>query len=240
MKTIIGFIAALFLTAAVHAQNLPFPGPWYGIRNISTPVTLGTGLAASGTTLNITTTANAPVGSMISVGCISNSTFTGALSVSDGTNTYVTAFTATNSAAVFNSGLLAAQLSSGSTLTVTSAGGWTSGGCDASYVTGISSTTTKDQTVNAAAATATTGTLAQANELAYCLVNGYNSGSPVGTVTFGSGFTLLSQQANHGTDVFTTAWGYKIVAATTAVTCSFTVSGASPFPNTTVVTYKGN
>lgn len=235
--------AALCVALAVtpvapsRAQMMPMPGASSpsGIVPIGTPISLGGTPGNSGTTIVITTGANAPVGSVIIIGCGGNGDFT-TMSVVDGTNTYTTAAIANNTG-LSSTGILGAQLNSGSTITVTGSATIADSFCGAAYVTGLS-TATPDKTVTAAANTATTASLTQANEVAFGMARAFNGGSNPGAVSMTSGFTILNSATNTGTNKFSLALAYLIVAATTAVTFSW--SATITVSSSTVVTYKGN
>ena len=237
------FVATVVFVLTVKAWagiSVAFPGP--GLTNagtvaIGTPVAIGSNTASSGVTLTITTTANAPVGSVIVVGCIANASFT-TIAVADGTNTYTTAVgPISTDIAISNSGILGAQLNSGSSIIVTGGATMATAFCAAAYVTGLS-TATPDKTASASLATVTTASLTQANEIAFGMALAYNSGSNPGAVSMTSGFTILTAQTNYGAAVFSGAFAYKIVAATTAITYSWSATTTNAF--SVVATYKGN
>lgn len=73
--------------------------------------------------------------------------------------------------------------------------------------------------------TLSSGTLAQAAEMVVCVVTGNGSSNPA-TAAESTGFTIIeSKLDNSSYDMF--ALGYKVVAATTAVTPSWTVTGSA-------------
>ncbi len=234
-------IAAFLILAPALAFGMsviiPGPGAGLGVAPIGTPIAIGSNTAAAGTTLVITTTANAPAGSVIVVGCIANGSFT-TIAVADGTNTYTTAAgPVANNNAMSNSAVLGGQLNSGSSITITSGATMATAFCAAAYVTGLS-TATPDKTATASSNTVTTAALTQANEVAFGLALAYNGGASPGAVAMSSGFTILTAQTNYGVDHFSGALAYKIVAATTAVTFSWTASLTAS--QSVIATYKGN
>lgn len=242
MQKIIGaifaavFISCITFSAFSSSLTLTGAGGNSGPAAIGTPILLGSKVQAGGTTIAITTTIDAPAGSVIVVGCLANASFS-TFSIADGANTYTTAISIINSDVISNSGILAAKLNSGSTITATAGATVNDGFCAAAYVTGLSSAT-PDKTASASANSATTAALTIANEIAFGMPLAFNSGSNPGAVSMTSGFSILASQTNYGVDIFSTAFGYKVVSATTAVTFSW--SATTTAAQSIVATYKGN
>lgn len=83
--------------------------------------------------------------------------------------------------------------------------------------------------------TGATATLSQADEIVYGAMTN-NSGANPETVNAGSGYTNLNNSLNGGVQIV--AGEYKVVAATTAVTASFSL-GDGPQWAIVCITYKG-
>lgn len=245
-------LAALFFVSQAAAQGLPFPGPGMPAKPvIGTPASLGSGQSSSSTTVTMTTSADIPAGSLVVVGVSFNKGSSIAVSsVSDGTNSYTLARTSTWNAGPGRVLELwykqnASAVSSGATITATAN---TSSSSNlnmicAAYVTGVQTSSSLDA-VNStvyspgtAYASGSTGTLAQANEIAFGLAGGYTAASAT-VVTEGSGFTqIVERQQGSGSQEFIHL-ARQIVSATTALnyqpSLSVTAYGAS-----IISTFKG-
>lgn len=243
-----GFFHVALLCQAL-AQAIPFPGPG-GVAGpivIGTPTSIGTVVSSNGNpaTETITTTAAIVSGNLVVVAFTTASnplrTITG---VSDGTNTYVKAFAINDAGPFFdlevwykeNAAAVSSSASLTATLSGTAAGSNGFGGA-AFQVSGIIASSSIDKTATQAAVTAsptaTTAALAQANEL---VVGASYTADSTRTFTEASGYTNLFNFIGGTTSRI--GVGYKIVAATTAVTYNPTLSGSGT-NQLGVATFKG-
>lgn len=178
----------------------------------------------SGSSLAITTSATAPIGSRIIV--LGGNNVSASLTCSDGTNTYSTLDTSDMSAntmfiRVFGSNQLTSALNSGSTITIS--GGASIRYAMAFYLVGVTTgppiTDITGQTANGSSGTPTTlntGTLAISNEFVLGIITSVNApGQPGGWTTIAS----TNQSTNY------VSWAYKIVASTSSVGYSPTSGG---------------
>lgn len=211
---------------------------------IGTPASLGSGQSSSSSTVTMTTGAAIPGGSLAVVAISFNKSSTISVSsVSDGTNSYTRARTSTWDAS--NARVVelwykenASGVSSGATITATAS--VTSDAnvnmIAAAYVTGVETASALDAVNSTRYAPSTsyasgsTGTLSQADEIAFGVAAGYTASSAA-TVTEGSGFTqIVERQQGSGAQEFIHL-AYEIVAATTALnyqpSLSVTSYGAS-------------
>lgn len=217
---------------------------------IGTPLSLGTKRTGAVTSQTITTVNSSPSGALITVfasiqsggvpyiGCTDSAgnTYTAAGSVQNfGSAGQVQIFVCENAAALASSG----------TITVT----WTNavkGVIGACSTTGIATSSSQDQYTSPVIAvpppdpttitTNTTGTLAQADEVAFNVTCPWDR---VSGWTPGSGFTAL---LNSGGDADTELYvDYKITAATTALNSSpsWTNINTPMRVGTTLITFKG-
>lgn len=205
---------------------LPGIIPVFNRPPLKAPVLLGSMADATfSASWSVVTTAIAPAGSVIVVSVACNGTASSP-SVSDGVNTY-TLLASTGATSALYAARLKAALPSGTTITYNS--GSNSGGdrfMAAAYIVGAA-TTSADVTASSASTTATSGALAQPNEIALGMAFAYNSGASPGAITETSGFTSIFSSVNFGGDHFTVDFVYKIVSATTAVTLSWSASATS-------------
>lgn len=249
------FALATWASMAVAQVGMPWPGPGgvSALPAIGTPVSLGCVQGTFGTTTTtLTTTAAIPAGSLVVVGIIAGfgttQTITG---VSDGTNTYSAAVTNAWDATSNLVGSIwqkpaAAAVGSSASLTATYSGN-TVGSPNvptvcAAYVTGIIASTPLDKTNSGktlpgtAQASGTTGTLTQANEIAFGYLGGFSSCT---SVTEGSGFTTItpSPKLQGVANNWCGNLAFKTVAATTALNYQPTTSSA--FAAAMIATFKG-
>lgn len=218
-----------------------------GVVPIGTPASIGSVSATYSnnlTTGTLTTTGAIPAGSLAVVFInVNANTAPPITAVSDGTNTYVQDGTI---AGTFGTTAIwykenAAAVGSGATITVTftatAAGAGNFYNIAAVTVTGILISSSLDKTATQSSVTATptvtTAALAQANEIAF----GASGDATVTTYTEDATFTnLFNFNASQRFGV-----GYKIVAATTAVTYAPVFGAAGGATTITVIgTYKGN
>lgn len=203
---------------------------------IGTPTDLGRNSAGSGTTLAITTAATASAGTLIVVFTGSSADTDAATGVTDSaSNSYTgaTASTGNTSSRIFYC-MNATQLASGGTITVTY------GNSQAHYavavaVSGVATASALDQETgnnnfSSTGLTLTTGTLSQADEIAFAQMM---AKSP-GTFTEASGFTTFTSVG--GTNKLFPS--YKTVAATTAISYAPSLSGAATISEV-IATFKG-
>lgn len=188
---------------------------------IGTPTTLGSNnTGTSAASLTITTTGAIVAGNLVVVAIYVIGTNPTVTSVSDGTNSYTRA---NNSLSGTGTGELwykenASAVGSSASLTVNFGGTITTSTIAAAQVSGIASSSSYDSAAAAAATgtsttpSATTGTLAQAEEIVFGVVT---VGS-TSTLTESAGFTNLYSLSNGA--AVKLGLGYDIVAATTAVT----------------------
>ena len=258
MKRILALPICAFIiwaSAAVAQIGLPWPGPG-GVNGavipISTPVSLGSSISAAAirSSWTLTTIAAIPAGSLAVV--CTHATFAAAqtvTSVSDGTNSYTAAVTNAfdastqlvsacwikeNAAAVGSSATITVNFSA-NTLAQPSI-------INAGYVVGTLSSGSLDKTNSGlqapgtAYASGTTGTLTQANEIAFGFVDMYNANA---SITEGAGFTAINTIAQGSGSFAQSRFAYQIVAATTALNYQPTASLAT-FGKALIMTIKGN
>lgn len=251
------FFLALALLAwtsfAVAQVGMPWPGPGGKAGNpvITTPVTLGASVssAAARSSWTLTTTNAIPAGALAIV-CV-QAPFAAAqtiTSISDGTNSYTAAVTNAwdastqltvacwikeNAAAVSSSATITANFSA-ATIAASSI-------INAGYVIGTLSSSSLDKTnsgitsAGTAYASGTTGTLTQANEIAFGFVAMYNANA---SVTEGAGFTAINTVALGSGNFDQSRFAYQIVAATTALNYQPSASLAT-FGKALIMTIKG-
>jgi len=212
---------------------------------IGTPTSIGTVTSATGNTASIviTTSANIDATNLVVVFVhIPSDALITVSSVSDGTNTYAKA-AAIDNGANFDSEIWykegATAVGSGGSITITLSGTTTGNngyGAEAVKVTGIATTSALDKTATQNASTAspsvTTATLSQADEIAFgTSMQGNGLTTYTEAATFTNLFNVTPGAINRAGD------GYKIVAATTAVTYAPTFS-ASRSTQTVLATFK--
>lgn len=253
------FLAALFAlwTHVAFAQGGPiFPGPGNTSAAppvIGTPVSLGCALGvAASSSVTLTTTAAIPLGALVVVGVqVGFSTSQAISSVSDGTNTYSAAVSASwDATGALGTGLWqkpnAAAVSSSASLTATfsaaAVGGTNVPVICAAYVTGIQATTPLDKTnfgkfePGTAYASGSTGTLSQVNEIAFGFVGASQNCT---SVTEGSGFTTISPspKLQGAGNQWCGNLAYRMPAVTTAQNYQPTLT--SSFGAALIATFKG-
>lgn len=242
----------LALTPASATTTLPMLGLVSSPIAIAAPVTLGTLVttAASRSSITLTTTAAIPSGALACVAVFVPSTSTNSvIGVTDTINVYARVVQAVwdVSTGVFAELWCkenASALSSAATISVSLSISTNAQPSTASafYVTGTLSASSIDKTNNGttnsgtAYASGSTGTLAQANEIAIGFVGEYNVSV---TLTDGAGFTNLNATAQGGTPFFNTKLSYQIVAATTALNYQPSTSSAT-FGKTLIATFEGH
>lgn len=182
------------------------------------------------TTKGVVTSAPAPIGSTIVVtgGCVGRSIS----SISDSTNTYSSRVSRSSDylglSVFYTATPLAAQLNSGSTISITYSGACaTEGYASIFYITGLSASSgdvAVSGTAVSAAPSLTSGALSQANEIVIGAIAQYNS-SGFNTYTEATGYTMISKSASFGSDGVVLNAAYKTVSATTAVTYNPTPNG---------------
>lgn len=218
---------------------------------IGTPVQLGSSLssAAARSSWTLTTVAAIPAGALVVIGIQALFGVAQTISsVSDGTNTYAAAVTnaweATTQlvdACWFIQN--AAPVASGATITVNFSASTAAQPSiiNAAYVTGILAASSLDKTNSGltsngtAYASGTTGTLAQAKEIAFGFIGAYNANA---TITDGAGFTGLNTTSQGSGGFFQSRLSYQIVAATTALNYQPSTNVAT-FGKALIATFKG-
>lgn len=208
---------------------------------------IGTLVSTNGNTAAMTITTTAPIVAsnlVVAVFAMASNPLRTVSSVSDGTNTYTRAFII-NNGTFYNLEVWykenAIAVSSGASLTATLSGATAGGngyGAAAFQVTGIIASGSLDVTATQAAVTAsptaTTAALAQTNEIA--IGASFTADSSV-TYTEAAGYTNLFNFTGGVTTRI--GIGFKIVAATTAVTYNPTLSGSGT-NQLGVATFKGH
>lgn len=203
---------------------------------IGTPVSLGNNTGST-PTLTITTTANAPIGTVIFV-AVGYANTTDVITVTDTNGNSYTKDKEMSSGAtralIFRSVALTSQLNSGATITVNNPGG-PNIGASAYHVTGLA-TSPIDVISTGASGSSTTPTdsvtTLNAVDIVFGLTN-YNS-APTYTPPGGSWNTLTAATVNDGT----IRWSYQIVASTNTYTFNPTL-GTSQSWDAFVASYKG-
>jgi hypothetical protein len=254
------FLGVLFSLVFAHgafAQSITFPGPGGAVVGAPVPVSAPTGIGSTliGTappgSFTFSTTANIVSGNFLFcyVAWGTNGIITVA-SISDGTNSYTSNASLKGNA---GSGTASSELwfvanasavSSGGTITVTMSGAGS--GANEGTVTWcgqaahVATSSPFDQgsviTTNSSTPSITTGTLAKSNSIV--IGASYNNNLSTPTYTESSGFTNLF--SNTGVIGESYGIGYKITAATTAVTYAPTWSAtASVAMLTTAGVFKG-
>lgn len=246
-------LAILLCVAPALAQvSIPFPGPGMPAKPvIGTPISIGSVVmsAATRSSATLTTTANIPAGSLVVIGF--HAPFSGAQtvsSVSDGTNSYSSAVTnAYDGSTQLVSAIYykenASAVSSGATITITFSGSTIAQPTviTAGYVTGTITSSSLDKTnsgttsAGTAYASGSTGTLTQANEVAFGYIGEYNASV---TITEGSGFSTLNNPRQGGGSNFNANQAYQIVSATTALNYQPSTS-ANTYGKALIATFKG-
>lgn len=251
MRALTVIFACLFFTSQALAQAIPFPGP--GSRDFRLSVTSigSSGTASGGTTLTMTTSAAIPAGATVVVAVIyAKSSSITVSSVSDGTNSYTQASTAAWSAGTFVAGDFwycspCAAVSSSATITATlSSSNIDPGYLAAAYVRNVKSSPVDKSSSfqqtgpGTAFSSGSTGTLTQANEVAFGVIGGYTSPAVSTSITEGSGFTTLVTLNNGASTRYFLNFAYQIVSATTALNYQPTTS-ANAFGISLITTFKG-
>lgn len=257
MRRLICYLLSLWLgfAPALAGGILPFPGPGLptGTPVITTPVSLGSAISSAATrsTWTLTTTAAIPGGSLVVIGIqAQKSSAISISSVSDGTNTYTRAV---GNAWEVGTALVtdlwykenATAVGSGATITATFSVATDANPSiiNAAYVTGTIASSSLDKSnsglTNGATAYAsgTTGTLTQANEVAFGFMGDY-TGTSNPTVTEGSGFTNVNTTSQGSGNFFNSRLSYQIVAATTALNYQPSTS-VNSFGKALIATFKG-
>lgn len=213
------FAASLWLLAAP------------ALAALGTPVSLGTGNTAATVSASvvITTLVDAPAGSTIYV---ASGVMTGAGTPATIVDSALNTYTLSGTCSTLNSQrmcgwytVLGSQLNAGSLITITWSTATGEKFAAAASVTGTAPSSVVDQHATASntarPVTVTTGTLSQANEIAFAFLQVVN---PVVTFTesTSNAFTSISNVAGTGGRK---AWfSYRITSATTAVTWAPTIS----------------
>jgi hypothetical protein len=200
---------------------------------VGNPVAIGaTNSGGTIASISATTTAAAPVGSVILVALGAQASGT---AVSDGTNTYTKVKTQSGDAGgyvidLWASGVLTAQLPAGTSITATIASS-NRNFISVSYVTNLYSATA-DKTAGAsfngaASGSASTGALGQAAELVIGLVFGASQVTGTKTITEGSGFTSIDAVNGFGDQGSDASYdfAYQVVSSTSSVSYSPSFSG---------------
>lgn len=231
---------SLFISQA-FAQGMPMPGPGARDFRIQAPVNVGTATSSAVSSLPLTTTADIPAGSLIVVFVsISKSSTISVSSMSDTAgNSYSLARTSTWDLGTFITNEIwykanATAMSSGGTITATlSATSGNDQSIQAAYVLNAAPSSPLDKVNSASSggscalplpASGSTGTLTQANEIAFGFHGGYSNAATTPTTTPSSGFSLgnnyivNTRNANH--------YDYQIVSATTALNNNPTIGGS--------------
>jgi hypothetical protein len=197
----------------------------------------------------LTTTNAIPAGSLAVV-CV-QAIFAAAQtisSISDGTNTYTSAVTNAWDASTQLVDAIyykenAAAVSSGATITVTFSANTLAQPTilNAGYVTGIQTASSLDKTNSGITSNSTvyasgsTGTLSQADEVAFGFLGDYNANISQGE---GAGFTAINTTSQGSGGFFNSRFSYQIVAATTAL--NYQPSTTLPtFGKALIATFKG-
>lgn len=245
---ILAALAWVGLAGAAQSLSVTFPGPGGGAGTvpIATPVAIGTSFANSGAaSITFSTTGAVPAGALLCLYSGSQGTAARTItSTGDGTNALALVIGQSETGAGVERGELwclpnAAAVGSGATFTVNYNLGPNFGYVvTAFYVTGIITASATDKTAVGpgtiiTSPTATTATLSQTNEIAICgFTTAVQTPSPAPT------FTTISAQGNANGNAMNYL-AYKIVAATTAVTCAPTIPVAAA-EALVLATFKGN
>lgn len=233
MKRIVSALLALCLFAGqVNAGWFPFPGPGrssVGVAPIGAPTAIGSTFIATfpPASFNFLSSAAVSAGNfLICYVAWGTNGSPSVASISDGTNSYVTAASLKVTAAGSQSEIWykanASAVGSGATITVTmTVAGSGAGTGTVAYcfqVANMAAASPFDvaasSTTNTTTPSVATGTLAQSNEIVFG--GSYNNNSAAATYTESSGFTNLVTRT--GTTAQSSGFGYRIVSATTSVT----------------------
>lgn len=243
-STLAAAIASLFalvLVGVAQPQSVMFPGPGISFSTstpIGTPATLGF-VGPSGSVSSIALTASAAIQSadLVVCGIQYDSASQSVSSISDGTNSYAKILreTAGSTATVELWYKANATAVASPTITATLSGAIGTPAMQCGRVSGVQSTPldqSNGATGSGTTASVATGTLAQANEIAW----GYMMGRGTFTETPPGSWTNI----NHGNSANpqTSALDSITVAATTAVTYNPTMSGSVTW-SAIIATFKG-
>lgn len=210
---------------------------------IGTPSSLGTAISGTTSVSSKVFTTNAAITAgnlaVVAIGWYNGGSSVVAISsVSDGTNTYTAAVTASSSGSTPSSIALyycknAAAVASSASITVTWASNVLAQGIIAYQVSGVDKTGPLDKTATYTSPATTTpsvstGTLSQANEIIFGCAGGYN----ITSYTESSGFTSLASVFPNSD---ATTLSYDTVTSTTSVTYAPTTNADLTGPTIALV-----
>lgn len=207
------------------------------VQNQLHPITitgLGTSTASNGaTSIAKVIGSNVPAGAVILVGMAIGGS-PSISSVTDGTNSYSQAATASSVLWLYSSAVLTSQLNSGSTITINLTGsvvneGWMGVG----YATGLAASTA-DVTGSGSSSTSlsTSAAITKSNELAVVVRDKFGGGA----FTDSAGFSLVAGSTAVGPDSMVAELSAKVISGTLGVITD-TTTGA--YNTAIIATFKG-